>query len=136
MGDRITTVVNRKPQPYHCKDCRKYFSVKSCSLMHNSQLGCQTWLLSLYLLCTNLKGVSSMRLHRELDITQKAAWHLAHRIRKAMEQGGFSFDGPVEADETYIGGKRKNMHWEQRAKLEGRGAAGKIAVAGIKGSQD
>ena len=73
-----------------------------------------------------------MRLHRELKISQKAAWHLAHRLRKAMEQGGFSFDGPVEVDETYIGGKRKNMHWEQRAKLEGRGPVGKIALAGIK----
>ena len=131
-GDRISIIESRKPQPYRCKDCRKHFSVKSGSLMHNSQLGCQTWLLALYLLCTNLKGVSSMRLHRELDITQKAAWHLAHRIRKAMEQGGFSFDGPVEADETYVGGKRKNMHQWQRDQLEGRGASGKIAVAGIK----
>ena len=132
MDDRIAHCKNRNPQPYRCRDCRKHFSVKSSGIMHNSQLGCQTWLLALYLICTNLKGVSSMRLHRELDITQKAAWHLAHRIRKAMEAGGaFTFDGPVEVDEVYIGGKRKNMHQWQRDKLSGRGASGKIAVAGI-----
>lgn len=130
MDDRIARCKDRKPQPYRCRDCRKHFSVKTASLMHNSQLGCQIWLLAIYLLSTNLKGVSSMRLHREMGITQKAAWHLAHRIRKAMEEGGFEFDGPVEVDETYIGGKRKNMHSSRRKKLTGRGTFGKIAVVG------
>ena len=101
--------------------------------MDNSRLGYQTWLLSLYLLCTNLKGVSSMRIHRELGTTQKTAWHLAHRIRKVMEKanGENEFAGPVEVDETYIGGKRANMHKWQRDELKGRGAVGKIAIAGI-----
>ena len=132
-GDRVAIVANRKPQPYHCKDCRRYFSVKSGSIMDNSRLGYQTWLLAIYLLCTNLKGVSSMRIHRELATTQKTAWYLAHRIRKAMDKanGGDTFAGPVEVDETYIGGKRANMHKWQRDELKGRGSTGKIAVAGI-----
>ena len=133
-GDRVAVIANRKPQPYRCKECRRHFSVKSGGIMDNSRLGYQTWLLALYLLCTNLKGVSSMRIHRELGTTQKAAWHLAHRIRAVMEKasGEYEFGGPVEVDETYIGGKRKNMHQWQRDELEGRGATGKIAVAGIK----
>ena len=82
---------------------------------------------------TSLKGVSSMKLHRDLDITQKSAWHLAHRIRKALESGsqGF-FTGPVEVDETYFGGKRANMPKHKREQLKGRGAVGKTAVVGAK----
>ena len=82
----------RKPQPYHCRDCRKYFSVKTDSLMHNSPMGCQTWALAIYLLNTNIKGISSMRLHRELGITQKSAWHLAHRIRENFHDHQSSSD--------------------------------------------
>ena len=76
--------------------------------MQSSKLGYQTWAIAAYLVTTNLKGVSSMKLHRDLEITQKSAWHLAHRLRKAFETGNPIFAGPVEADETYIGGKEKN----------------------------
>ena len=72
-----------------------------------------------------------MKLHRDLGITQKSAWHMAHRIRKALQAGGL-FAGPVEVDETYLGGKRKNMSKHKRAELEGRGAVGKTAVIGAK----
>lgn len=96
----------RKPQPYRCRDCRKDFSVKTGTLMHHSRLGLQVWAIAIYLLVTNLKGVSSMKLHRGLDITQKSAWHLAHRIRETWRDNEDMFSGPLELDETFTGSQR------------------------------
>ena len=73
-----------------------------------------------------------MKLHRDLDIAQNSAWHLSHRIRAALCQEGAGFAGPVEVDETYLGGKRRNMPNAVRKQLTGRGPAGKTAVVGAK----
>lgn len=128
---------SRKPQPYRCRDCRKDFSVRTGTLMQGSNLGFQKWALAIHLMNTNIKGVSSMRLHREIGITQKSAWHLAHRIRETWEDGESpDFAGPVEIDETYMGGKRRNMSNAKRKELKeagaGRGAVGKTPVVGAK----
>ena len=83
------------------------------------------------MLTTNLKGVSSMRLHRELGIRQPHAWHMEHRIREAWNLDAPKLEGSVEVDETYIGGKESNKHASKKL-LEGRGAIGKAAVVGVK----
>ena len=129
--------IKHKTMTHRCRSCpkRPQFSLKTGSVMEGSKLGYRDWAIALYLAMTNLKGISSMKLHRELEITQKSAWHLAHRLRKALENGGVPlFLGPAEADETYFGGKRKNMSNRKRKELAGtgRGTVGKAAVAGVK----
>ena len=106
--------------------------MKTKTAMHDSKISLGDWGLAYYLYLTNLKGVSSMKLHRDLGVTQKTAWYMGHRIRASLMSRGDIFAGPAEADETYVGGERENMHKWQRDQLKGRGTAGKAIVAGIK----
>ena len=124
-------VKNAKPMPYWCSDCRSYFSVKTGTVMQSSNLPLRKWAIAIYQMTTSLKGVSSMKLHRDLGISQKSAWHMAHRIREAMSAGDPLFGGSVEADESYFGGVESNKHESERSN-PGGGVKGKAAVVGVK----
>ncbi len=129
-------VPNAKPRPYWCSDCRSYFGVRTGTAIARSKVPLRKWAIAIYFELTSLKSISSMKLDRDLRVTQKTAWFMLHRIREAWSHDAFRdehpFDGPVEADETYIGRKAKNMPAWQREKLTGRGGVDKMAVIGVK----
>lgn len=120
--------------PYRCRDCKKYFSIKTGSAMEGSKVPLRKWIIAMYLDLTSLKGVSSNKLARDLGVQQRTAWFMLHRIREGFVDRVPPMDGPVEVDETYIGGKRKNMSNAKRKELAGtgRGGVGKAAVVGVK----
>jgi transposase-like protein len=112
---------------YECMDCNYQFSVTTGTIFHDSHVSLTKWFLAIYLICSAKKGISAKQLQRELAVTYKTAWYMAHRIRLAMQEDSEfcpKFVGTVEVDETYIGGKR--------AGRRGRGAANKVPVVGLK----
>ena len=121
-GCTETTETVKHRMPYWCPACRSQFSVKVGTLMEKTKLPLRKWAFAIYLEMTSLKGVSSMKIHRDLKVTQKTAWFMLHRIREVwnVKNDGL-LAGPVEVDETYIGGleKNKHAHKKQRSRRNG-----------------
>lgn len=118
---------------WECKGCKKHFSVKIGTIMEDSPIGLDKWLSAMWLLGNCKNGVSSYEIARDFGMTQKSAWFLLHRVRMVMQNGSIEkLSGTIEADETFIGGKSKNMHLDRRARqIVGRGPVGKAIVMGI-----
>ena len=123
-----------RPGIYKCADCKKQFSIRKGTIYEESRLPLQKWFAAAFLMTTSRKGISSHQLAREIGITQKTAWFVLGRLRKAAEQASAAsgtLPGPVEADESYFGGKNKNRHASKKTK-SGRGPVDKMAVAGVR----
>ncbi|MGH2971524.1 MAG: IS1595 family transposase [Gaiellaceae bacterium] len=119
---------------WKCKSCKRQFSVKLGTIFEDSALGLDKWLPAIWLAANSKNGISSHELARSLGVTQKSAWFMLHRIRLAMQTGGFDkLSGEIEIDETFIGGKARNMHRDARARrIHGTGIMDKTAILGIR----
>ena len=119
---------------WKCKACKKQFSVKLGTIFEDSPLGLDKWLPAVWLLVTCKNGISSYEISRDLGVTQKTAWFMLHRIRLAMQCGSFvklgGNGGEVEVDETYIGGKARNMHAKVRRRRNVKDIGAKSMVMG------
>lgn len=114
------------------KHPKRKFSLKTGTIFEDSPIGLDKWLPAVWMIAGAKNGISSWELHRALGVTQKTAWFMLHRIRLAMQaKHGGKLGGEVEVDETYIGGKARNMHSNRREKAKGRSWAGKTAVFGL-----
>ena len=126
-------------QIWQCRECRSrkdkaQFSIKTGTILEDSPLGLDKWLPAMWLIASNRNGISSWELHRAFDVTQKTAWFMLHRIRLAMQDEchGGKLGGEVEVDETFIGGKARNMHTDRKVRMQqfGRNTGGKPVVIG------
>jgi transposase-like protein len=127
------TKVYRTNRGFKCADkfCAKKFSVTVGTIYENSKVGLRTFFAALYLISSSKKGISSLQLSRQLGITQKSAWFVLHRIREMLKDKTphAPYEGIVEIDETYVGGKNSNKHKSKQKKLAG--VEGKIPVMGV-----
>lgn len=122
-----------KNKRYKCASCRKQFSVRVGTIFEDSKIKLQKWFTAIWLVTSHKKGISSLQLHRDLNVTQKTAWFMLQRIRYALSYDFTdSLDGEVEADETYVGGKNKNRHASKKIpNSQGRSSNDKTAVVGM-----
>ncbi len=135
-SDHVTYLESARLYKCYGKHPQAKFSLKVGTIFEDSALGLEKWLPAMWLIVNSKNGISSMEISRSLGITQKSAWHMAHRIRFALHQGSFDsmLTGEVEADETFIGGKARNMHKDVKARRisgQGRNVEDKIIVMGV-----
>ncbi len=135
-SDRVGYLENQKRWQCSNRHSKRQFSIKVGTIMEDSPISLDKWLPVLWLIANCRNGISSWEIHRALGVTQKTAWFMLHRVRLAMQDDrkGGKLSGEVEIDESYIGGKARNMHRSDKArKLQGKGGgmAGKVAVQGL-----
>jgi len=132
QSEKVHLIESRRV--WRCNGCKRQFSVKVGTIFEDSPISFTKWIPAMWLLANCKNGISSYELHRALGVTQKTAWFMLHRIRLAMQDDSVEMlGGHVEADETYIGGKARNMHKADRERRigDGTGFKGKTAVMGV-----
>lgn len=129
-AEHITKSKTQKYQYWH-KDCRKRFTAKTNTIMHASPVEVRKWLVAMYYVMTDRKGISSLELSKKLGVTQKTAWYMLQRIREACGDNGFQLANVVEVDETYLGGKGKNKHISKKSQKR-TAKTGKQIVLGMR----
>jgi transposase-like protein len=129
----VTYLANQKRWQCKTKHPKRQFSAKVGTIFEDSPITLDKWFVAIWLIASAKNGISSYELHRGIGVTQKTAWFMLHRIRIAMQTGSFQkkLSGDVEVDETYVGGKVKNMHKHRREQVKGSRWAGKVAVMGL-----
>ena len=136
-SDDVSYLPNARVFKCYQKHERQKFSLKVGTIFEDSPIGLEKWLPVMWMLVNSKNGISSWEIHRAIGVTQKTAWFMLQRARLAMQDenhGGGKIGGEVEVDETYIGGKARNMHKERKARaLQGNGGgySDKAAVQGI-----
>ena len=132
-SERVFWIEKERVWKCYGKHDHAKFSLKTGTVMEDSPIGLDKWLAALWLIVNCKNGISSCEVAKDLEITQKSAWFLNHRIRYALHEGTFDkLSGEVEVDETFIGGKARNMHLDKRERrITGTGGKDKTAVMGI-----
>ncbi len=131
-GEIGNTIWLENQKRWKCRGCKKQFSVKQGTIFHDSPLGLDKWFVAMWMLANCRNGVSSHELGRTIGVTQKSAWHMLQRIRKAMEdEDKTPMTGIIEMDETFHGGKAKNMHSKDRKRKIATPNKGKQIVVGM-----
>jgi transposase-like protein len=128
----VTFIAARRVWQCKTRHPKAQFSVKVGTIFEDSALPLSKWLAAIWMITNCKNGVSSWEIHRSLGITQKCAWHMMHRVRLAMQDGDGMLSGEVEVDETFIGGKARNMHESKRRRvITGTGGKDKAMVLGM-----
>lgn len=132
-SEHVTYLANARVWKCYTKHPMAKFSLKTGTIFEDSPLPLDKWIMAVWLIVDCKNGISSYEIHRDIGVSQKSAWHMMHRIRFALHTGSFEkLSGEVEADETFIGGKARNMHVAQRKRrITGTGTKDKTAVMGV-----
>lgn len=131
--DITSRVYKRGDGLYRCKNTGKNFNIRKETIFEGTKIPLQKWFYAIYMITCHTKGISSLQLSKDIHVTQKTAWFLTHRIREVFKQNNTEkLDGEVELDETFVGGKNKNRHWNKKAKkCQGRAFVDKVPVMGM-----
>ena len=131
-SDKVSYLAKARVWKCYSKHSKAKFSLKTGTIFEDSPISLDKWLTALWLVLNCKNGISSMEIHRDLGVTQKTAWFMAHRLRAALNEGGFMLSGEVEVDETFIGGKARNMHIAvKKRRITGTGGKDKAKVMGM-----
>ena len=131
--DATSKVYKCKGNKYRCKNTGKYFNVRTATLFDNTKIELRKWFVAIWLVTSHKKGISSLQLGRDIDVTQKTAWFMLQRIRKCFgSENNTELNNEVEIDETYIGGKNKNRHIDKKVEnSQGRSVKDKTPILGM-----